>query len=206
MNRWVQALSITLLACFLTTTSASGANISFNSNEPDKGFTRSSCLAVNSNLCAPATLAFIPDSDLTVSTAVIINFGVLSLLFSSCDTLADGLCVIDPCFIFNLLIPELTDWTGARFEITSSGNIVCKDLSQLTVNWWPRGLGTSSSFRPDSFAINQTSWIVPPNSGPNDGEMPAQGSTVLSAVSEPVTFGLVGCALIGLVVMRRQRS
>ena len=85
-----------------------------------------------------------------------------------------------------------------------------RDLSQITVNWVPAQLGTGTnnaltgSFGTTSFRINQTSRIVSPNSGLNDGQTTVQGDVSSGVIPEPVTLGLVGSALVGLVFARRK--
>lgn len=212
MKRFVQTLSISGLALFLAVASASAATVTFNTNGSGTGFNGTSSLVLNSTLGQAATLTFIPEANSTISVPTNVNYGIFSLLCNSCTTLAGGLGAIFPNFTFNLLITDVSDVATGRFVGTSSGNIVFKDLSQINVNWLPAQLGTGTSnaltgsFGPTSFVINQTTRIVSPNSGQNDGQTTIQGGIASSAVPEPVTLGLVGCALIGLGIARRKRS
>lgn len=92
------------------------------------------------------------------------------------------------------------------------------NLSQITVHWEPAMLGkltnnaTSGTFGPISYDINQTSRIVAPTSGLNDGQTTVQGTVrgmvvaLTAEIPEPVTLGLVGCALVSFVVVRRKMS
>ncbi len=212
MKRFVQSLSFAGLSVFMVAASASAATVTFNTNGSGTGFNGTSNLVLNSTLGlgAPATLTYIPNPNLTISIPTNVNYGIFSLLCNSCTNLAGGIGAIFPNFTFNLLITDVTDGATGRFVGTSTGNTVFRDLSQITVNWVPSQLGTGTinaltgSFGTTSFSINQASRIVSPNSGLNDGQTTVQGDVSSGAIPEPVTLGLVGSALVGLVFARRK--
>lgn len=214
MKRFVQTLSFAGLCVFMVAASASAATVTFNTNGSGTGFNGTSNLVLNSSstLGVPATLTFIPNPNLTISVPTNVNYGIFSLLCTSCTTLAGGIGAIFPNFTFNLLITDVTDGATGRFVGTNSGNTVFRDVSQITVHWVPAQLGVgtnnalSGNFGATSFRINQTSRIVAPNSGLNDGQTTVEGDVSSGVIPEPVTLGLVGCALVGLGLARRKAT
>ena len=225
MKRFVQTLTTTGLALFMIAARANASTVTFNTNGSGTGFNGTSSLVLNSTSGAAATLTFLPEPSSTIGVPTNANYGIFSILCNSCSNLAGGGGAIFPNFTFNLMInntgpgPTFAPIATGRFVGTSEGNNVYRDQSQIRINWVPTILGTGTNnaltgnFGATSFDINQTSRIVAPNSGANDGQTTVQGTVrgltgvpVADAIPEPVTLGVVGCALVGFVVARRKMS
>jgi len=216
INRLLKAISFNSVAALVICTSASAANITFNTNAAGTAFTGGG-LVRNSQSGAAATLTFTPEANTTVSTMSGINYGIFTLLCAACPLNGAGIGATFDSFEFKLLVTDVTSGGTGFFTGTSNAGTVFRNSSPLVVTWAPiqLGPGTSNAVVPGNFGLNffrigSPTIIVAPNSGANDGQTTVQGIVdagvrpVVDQIPEPVTLGLVGAALIGIVVLRRK--
>ena len=207
----VQATSITAVAVFFMAATTKASTITFNTNAAGTMFAGDG-LTLNSSVGAAGTLTFTPDGDTTFGMPSNVNFGIFTLACRTCSTQAIGTGSFFNSFTFLLVISDITDGGSGLFTGTSSGGSVWSDVSQITIAWVPLTLGpgaanaTSGNFGNSIFEIVSPTPIVAPNSGNNVGESTVQGHVDASAVPEPETLSLTGCALFGLGMLRRKAA
>jgi PEP-CTERM motif len=214
INRIIGACLAAGLAGFLMGASASASPITYNTNGPGTGFGGTS-LVLNNSSGAVATLTFNPRPNITTGVPSNVSFGNFNLLCLTCTTQALLGGSFFNAFTFDLVITDITDGATGRFVGSSIGGSVFSDVSQITINWAPLQVGPfgnaalTGSFGTTSFTTTVFTGIVAPNSGQTlgrstvEGAVDFLGSSLDVAAPEPSTFVMVGAALFGLGVWRR---
>ena len=209
----VQAASIAGAALFLMAASAAPIPITFNTSAAGTGFGAGGAggLTLTNSSGEAATLVFTPNIGNTSGVPTNVNLGNFVLACATCSIQSGGIYARFAPFAFEMLITDLTDGAVGKFTGTSMGGDVYHGVSPLNINWAPLQLGTginnalSDDFGPTSFTTTNPTWIVAPNSGDTPGQTTVQASLNSSAVPEPATIGLIGCALVGLGTLGRKR-
>ncbi len=208
IGRLVRAASITGVAVFAMAASAIASTITFNTNGAGTAFGGGG-LTLNNSLGDVATLTFLPDADITSGVPSNVNLGNFTLVCAACSKQAKGAGSFFDPFTFNLFVTDVTDGAAGRFQGASSSGTVFSNASQISIYWEPLQLGpginnaTSGDFGPTTVTTAVFTGIVAPNSGAVPGQSTVQG--FVDSVPEPVTFGLVGGALLCLGMLRRKR-
>jgi hypothetical protein len=193
---------------------AGAATITFNTTATGSagtGFNSSGNLSLSQSAGTAATLAFVADPNASVAIPSGINFGNFTLACASCTTLAGGVGSSFGAFTFNMVITDVTDGATGTFVGTSTGGSVYLDQSTIVIAWAPAQIGTgtnhatSGSFGATFFTVTPFTIIVNPTSGAQIGSTTVQGALGgQSSIPEPATLSLVGGALLGLALLRRQ--
>ena len=210
----VLSTSRAALAVLLFTAAAHAATITYSTNAPGTGFGGTS-LVLNNSSGEASTLTFAPNVNSISGVPSNVNFGVFTLVCTTCTTQAIGSGANYGSFAFNLVLTDVTDGNATgQFVGTSTGGAVFSDVSQITINWAPLVLGPGTvnaltgNFGNSIFGTTVFTGIVAPNSGqgqPN-GVTTVEGYVNSSAVPEPATVGVVGIALLGLGLIRRRAT
>lgn len=214
LGRVVQAAAISGVAIFIMAANASAATITFNTTATGAagtGFNSSGNLSLSQSSGAAATLAFVADPNASVGIPSGVNFGNFTLACATCTVLSGGVGANFGAFTFNMVITDLTDGATGTFTGTSNGGSVFLDQSTIVIAWAPSQIGTgtnhasSGNFGSTFFTVTPFTIIVNPTSGAQIGSTTVQGALGgASGVPEPATMSLVGGALLGLALLRRQ--
>jgi hypothetical protein len=213
IGRFVQAASLGAVVLAMAA-SANAAAITFNTSATGSagtGFNSSGSLSLNQSSGTSATLGFVADPNASVGIPSGINFGNFTLVCASCTTLAGGVGATFGAFTFDMVITDVTDGATGTFVGTSAGGSVYLDQSTIVIAWAPAQIGTgtnhasSGNFGSTFFTTTPFTIIVNPTSGAQIGSTTVQGALGgASGVPEPATLSLVGGALLGFALLRRQ--
>lgn len=212
-KRFVRSASIMAAAALLLAANASAAIIiSYTTATAGTDFVAGvNSLTLNSSLGDGATLVFIPNASSGTGVPSGIDLGDFLL---TCPTCTGAQTTIFPAFTFDLVVDDTTDGATGMFVGTSTGGTVSSNSSTIQINWTaPPGLvlgpGTSNvltgNFGTTSFDIvSPITLVVAPNSGTPPGDTTVQGQIQSTLAPEPASFALLGCALLGLGMVRRK--
>lgn len=189
-----------------------GSVVTYSTNVPGTGFGGNG-LVLDDASGVSATLAFIPDANITTGVPSNVNFGNFTLTCSSCSTQAIGAGAFFAPFTFDLVLTDLSDGASGKFVGSSTGGLLYSNSSNLTITWSPLQLGPGlsnsigGSFGLTEFSTTVFTGIVAPNSGAVPGQSTVQGYVSSAPTPEPATlFTSIGVILLGAGVSRRKRS
>lgn len=212
MKTITRSLSLLGIASTLLVSAASAATITFNTNSAGTKFTGNG-LAQSSSFGAAATLTFSPVPDIATGVPSNINLGTFQLLCNACSTQALAAGAVFNAFTFELVVTDVTDGASGIFMGTSAGGTVFSDVSPLTINWAPLTLGpgavnaVTGNFGLTVFTTTVFTGVPAPN-GESKGQVSVQGTVnsrdADTAVPEPATMALFGCALISIAALQRK--
>jgi hypothetical protein len=217
LSRLGRFVLLTSSAIFLMTGSASAAFITFNTDSADTGF-EGGGLTLENTFGADATLAFEPNSDVTVGTPSNVNLGAFVLACPDCSTRDSGVGATFAPFVFHLVVTSVSDNATGRLVGTSAGGTVFSNASPISIRWSPLQLGPetdnalSGDFGFTTFTTTGFTGIIAPNTGWDLGRTTVQGyvSSVAvadsSQIPEPATWSLVLGAVLGLALVRRRNG
>jgi hypothetical protein len=185
--------------------------ITYSTNVAGTGFSGNG-LVLNDASGVLATLAFIPDANITTGVPSNVNFGNFTLTCSSCSTQALGAGTYFAPFTFDLVLTDVSDGASGKFVGTSTGGLLYSDASNLTITWSPLQLGPATlnslggTFGLTEFSTTVFTGIVAPNSGTVPGQSTVQGYVSAASAPEPTTlFMASGALLLSLGIFSRKR-